>query len=167
MQVKSESADAQHHDTRTDTAPDVHRIRGIHAVAEHIVPVSIAGDALIVFESLNQAVERLDREFRICCTVARSATKTGCEASPRTWPASSLAPPGQQTQAFRAIADFIAQIVGPPAKRIDVVEILMQVLRKQKADDLEILVVVRRQPARVGQASASGYESASGGICRT
>ncbi len=48
-----------------------------------------------------------------------------------------------------ALADFVAQIVGPAAEGIDVVKILMQTFGQQEGDDVEILVVVRGQPARV------------------
>ena len=47
------------------------------------------------------------------------------------------------------IADLVAQIVGPAAERVDVVEILMQALGQQEADDVKIFVVVGGQPARV------------------
>jgi hypothetical protein len=61
-----------------------------------------------------------------------------------------LAPPGQEAQAFGRRAHFVAQIVGPAAIGVDVVEILMQALGQQEADDLEVLVVVRGEPAGVG-----------------
>ena len=61
------------------------------------------------------------------------------------------APPLQQAQAFAAIADLVAQIVGPAAVRVDVVEILVQALGQQEADDVEILVVMGGQPAGVGE----------------
>jgi hypothetical protein len=48
------------------------------------------------------------------------------------------------------VADLVAQIVGPAAKGVDVVKVLMEPLRQQGAGDVEILVVVAREPARVG-----------------
>src|SRR5581483_1564570 len=60
------------------------------------------------------------------------------------------APPGQQTKALGRIADLVAQIVRPAAVRIDVVEILVQFLGKEEADYVEILIMMRRQPARIG-----------------
>ncbi len=58
-------------------------------------------------------------------------------------------PPLEQTQAFVHIADLVAQIVRPAAVRIHVVEILMQLFRQQETDDVKILVMMRRQPARI------------------
>ena len=55
----------------------------------------------------------------------------------------------EQAQALGAVADLVAQIVGPAAEGVDVVEILMQPLGQQEADDVEILVMMRGQPARV------------------
>ena len=52
-------------------------------------------------------------------------------------------------RAFGLIADLVAKIVSPAAERIDVVEVLVQPLWEQEADDVEVLVVVGRQPARV------------------
>ena len=66
-----------------------HRIRRIAAVAEHIVPILIAGDALILLEGLNQAIERLDGNLKFL-DGGRSATKTGWVASPRYMASSSL-----------------------------------------------------------------------------
>ena len=48
------------------------------------------------------------------------------------------------------IADLVRQIVRPTAVGVDVVEILVQALGQQETHDVEILVVMRRQPARVG-----------------
>src|SRR5271166_3010732 len=59
------------------------------------------------------------------------------------------APPREQTQALLRVANFIAQIIGPAAECVDVIEVLMQPLGQQEADHLEILVVVGCQPARV------------------
>ena len=59
------------------------------------------------------------------------------------------APPGEQTQAFGGVANFVAQIVRPAAERIHVIEILVQALRQQETDHMEIFVVMRGQPARI------------------
>ena len=68
-------------------------------------------------------------------------------------------PPIEQPQALSLVSDFVAQIVRPAAEGIDVVEILMQALGKQKADDVEILVVMRRQPASIGAGLFGGRMS--------
>ena len=62
------------------------------------------------------------------------------------------APPAEQAQALARVADLVAQIVRPAAERVDVVEILMQALGQQEADDVEIFVVMGGQPAGVGAA---------------
>src|SRR3954464_4109860 len=60
------------------------------------------------------------------------------------------APPREQAQALGRITDLITKVIGPAAKRIDVVEILVKRLRQQVADDLKVLVVVRSEPTRIG-----------------
>ena len=47
------------------------------------------------------------------------------------------------------VGNFVAEIVGPAAIRVDVVKMLMKFLREQPGDDVEIFVVMRGQPARV------------------
>src|SRR5438477_6930411 len=58
-------------------------------------------------------------------------------------------PPGQQTKALGSVADLVAQVVSPAAEGIDVVEVLMQALRKQEGDNVEVFVVMGGEPARV------------------
>ena len=127
-----------------------HRIRRIAAVVEQLLEVAIARDGLILLEGLDQIVERLDRQV-----VLRDGRPQRHEhrmlARARVHRLQFAAPPGEQAQALLRIADLVAQIVRPAAERIDVVEILMQALGQQEADDVEILVVMRGQPARVGQ----------------
>ena len=84
----------------------------------------------------------------------RSATNTGCVRLARVHRVQFVAPPREQAQALGGIADLVAQIVGPAAEGVDVVEILVQALGQQEADDVEIFVVVGGQPARVGAASS-------------
>src|SRR5580700_9035569 len=72
-----------------------------------------------------------------------------------------FAPPGQQAQTFDRRAHFVAQIVGPAAIGVDIVEILMQALREQEADHLEVFVVMRGQPAGVGFGFGSGVAGGS------
>ncbi len=42
-------------------------------------------------------------------------------------------PPGEQSQAFLRVADLVAQVVGPAAECVDVVEILVQALGQQES----------------------------------
>jgi len=55
----------------------------------------------------------------------------------------------EQLERPGGIVHLIAQIVRPPAVGVHVVEMLVQVARKQPRNHVEILVVVRREPARV------------------
>ena len=48
-------------------------------------------------------------------------------------------------------ARLVAQVIRPAAVRIHIVEILMQVLRQQEADNLEVFVVAGRKPLVVGE----------------
>ena len=50
-------------------------------------------------------------------------------------------PPFEQFQGACCIADFIAKIIRPAAITVNVEEILMQTLGKQKADYLKVFVV--------------------------
>src|SRR3954471_3404034 len=64
-------------------------------------------------------------------------------------PVQKLTPPRQKPESLRFVGDFIAQIIGPAAEGVDVVEVLMEVLRQQKADYVEILIVMGGEPACV------------------
>ena len=99
-----------------------------------------------------------------CATVGASAAKTGWVRSPRVHGVQFAAPPGEQAEAFGGIAHLVGQIVRPAAVRVHVVEILVETLGQQEADDVKILVVVGGQPARVGAAflGRPGAASASG-----
>src|ERR1035438_4972960 len=83
--------------------------------------------------------------MRIC----NSASEMARVAVPRS-------PPGAKLKAH-----FVAQIVGPAAVGIDVVEILVQALGQQEAHHLEVLVVMRRQPAGVGFWARGGVAGGS------
>ena len=109
---------------------------------------------------MDQIGEGLARNARGARTVPRSATNTGCVARP--WYMASSSPRHQveQAQAFGAVADLVAQIVGPAAIGVDVVEILVQALGQQEADHVEIFVVVGGQPARVGFGFGGGVSLA-------
>jgi hypothetical protein len=60
-----------------------------------------------------------------------------------------VSPPIEEPETLRLITDLIAEIVSPTAERVDVVEVLMQLFGKQKADDVEVLVVRGCQPSRI------------------
>ena len=58
-------------------------------------------------------------------------------------------------------AHLVAQIVGPAAIGVNVVEILVQALGQEEADHLEVLVVMGSQPAGVGFGFGDGGSRAS------
>ena len=63
----------------------------------------------------------------------------------------STTPPRKQLKAPRRVVELVAEVIGPAAERIDVKKVLLKLLRKQKAGDVEILVVMCRKPPGVGQ----------------
>ena len=74
-------------------------------------------------------------------------------------------PPVQQLERAGGAGDFVAQVVGPTAVGIDIVEMLMQAARQQPGNDIEVFVVVRGQPAgvvlRLRGRAASGRQMAA------
>ena len=154
MQVASESAwrvfiaiaaQSQHQPS--------HRIRGIAAVFEQLFEIAITRDGLILLERFDQIVEQDLREVRAARRFLSARQIPDARRGPHTSPAIRSRHHVKQPQALRGVADLIAQIVRPAAEGIDVVEVLMQPLGQQEADDVEIFVVMGRQPARVSQRS--------------
>src|SRR5580704_5877184 len=58
-------------------------------------------------------------------------------------------PPIKQFQGALFLWDFVAEIVGPAAISVDIVEMLVKIFREQPRDYIEIFVVMRGEPARV------------------
>ena len=58
-------------------------------------------------------------------------------------------PPIEELNGSHRIGHFVAQIVGPPAVGVNIVEMLVQSLGQKPRDDIEILVVMRGEPACV------------------
>ena len=135
------------------------RISRIPAVAQHVIKRRIAQ----VVWSWRKAVSRSANGcFGISHsrTVSRSATKTGCRTG--------LGPPNQalRLRRFRGgspapshdraaaasgcIANLVAEVVGNPAVRVHVVEVLVQMLGQKPGCDREIFVVRVRQARAVG-----------------
>src|SRR6476620_1463904 len=76
-------------------------------------------------------------------------------------------PPAEQFEGASGIGDFVAEIVGPTAIGIYVVEMLMEVLRQKPGHDVKILVMVGRKPARVSLRSlgcAAGLRRVAGDV---
>src|SRR5712692_168090 len=58
-------------------------------------------------------------------------------------------PPMEQIQSARRIGNFVAEIIGPAAVGIDVVEMLVQRFGEKPRYDVEIFVVTSGEPLRV------------------
>ena len=70
----------------------------------------------------------------------------------------------EQFKSVLAVRDLVAQIVRPAAVGVEIIEMLVQPLREQPRDHVEVLVVMRREPARIalgfGGAAAFGGKMA-------
>ena len=133
-----------------------HRIRRIAAVAEQLVPVAIAGRRSGPARRrgsdrrtarCGMPCARTVRQQRDEDRMLRVARRTCASSSPR-------------HQASRRRLSAVSPISSPrsSAQRqigVDVVEILVQALGQQEADDVEILVMVGGEPARVGRGLGS------------
>src|ERR1700722_7534597 len=58
-------------------------------------------------------------------------------------------PPIKQFEGSLFFRDFVTEIVGPAAIGVDIIEMLVKIFREQPRDYVEILVVMRGEPARV------------------
>ena len=58
-------------------------------------------------------------------------------------------PPIKQFQGALFLRDFVAEIVGPAAISVDIIEMLVKIFREQLRDYVEIFIVMRGEPARV------------------
>ena len=123
-------------------------IRRIDAVVEHGIPSGVAFHGLILPEGFQQIGEGLlgnifgddgltqgDEDG-----MRRIAVVAGVQF---------LLPPIEQLRARDGVRNFVAEIVGPAAIGVDIVEMLVEFLGEQPGDDIEILVVMRGEPARV------------------
>ncbi len=136
------------------------RVGRIAAVGEQVLVGRIARHGLVLHEGADQIGERLLRNLMPVDRAAQS-DEHRMAGAPGVHLIQLLAPPGQQAQALLLVADLIAQVVGPAAEGVHVIEILVQALGQQKADDVEVLVVMGGQPARVsfrvGDVVAGGH----------
>src|SRR5271165_1450741 len=117
------------------------RVSRVNAVTEEFFEVPIPGYRLILLKSADQAVEGLYRNLEFFDrALQRHENGMGSIAVVHRF--QLIPPPAEQLQTLPRVVDLVPQVVGPPAKRIDVVELLVQVPRQQKADHLEVLIVV-------------------------
>ena len=78
-----------------------------------------------------------------------------------------MLPPAEQFERACRVGDFVAEIVGPAAIGVYVVEMLMEVLRQQPGHNVEIFVVMRGEPAGVflrGRGRAAGIRGVAGDV---
>src|SRR5579871_2272736 len=101
-----------------------HRIRRAAAIFEQLLEIAIARHDLILLESFDQVIERSDRKL-----MPRRGSEQGDKhGMPRLSCVERLqlqAPPREQPQALRRVADLVRKIVRPAAVRVDVKKILM------------------------------------------
>ena len=149
-----------------------HRVGGVAAVVEDVVPVAVAGHGLVLHEGADQVGEGLLAGCRSGARWRPGRRRRDARLRPAYMASSSPRHHSSRRRLSAAIADFVAQVVGPAAVGVDVVEILVQALGQQEADHVEVLVMVGGQPARVGcglrransvRASASGDRTNSTG----
>ena len=77
-----------------------------------------------------------------------------------------LLPLVQQLERAGGIGNFVAQIVGPAAVGVDIVEMLVQARGQQPGDHVEIFVVMRGQPARVALRLPPAEQPDGGSVAR-
>ena len=140
-------------------------VRRIAAVVEQLVPVSVARDGLVLHERANQIGERLGGKLVLRGPSAAARRRPDALASPAYSASSSPRHQASRRRLSARVADLVAEVVRPAAERIDVVEILVQMLGQQKADDVEIFVMMSGEPAGVGERlrQAPGAASAASG----
>ena len=123
-------------------------IGGIDAVVQDGIPSCVALDGLILPKSPQQIGKRLLWDF-----FRDDGVTKGDEYGMR-WISLEarvqlMFPPIEQLEGALRIGDFVAEIVGPAAIRIYVIEMLMQFFREQPGNHIEVFVVMRGEPARV------------------
>jgi len=134
------------------------RVRRVFAILKNFLEAAVARCRLVALERRDEIVKGLDRELMLRCgPLERDEHRMRGGAVVH--PVQFLPPPCEQAQTLRGIADLVTQIVGPAAKRVDVIEILMQFLGKQEAYDVKIFVVMRREPACVVERFLGGPRS--------
>ena len=117
------------------------RIRGVNAIVEDGVPIGIALDGLILAKSFEEIGERLFRDVfgddrfaegdKNC--VGGMAFVAGIEFA---------LPPIEEFEGAIWVGDFVAEIVGPAAVGVDVVEMLVEFFGEKPGHYVEIFIVV-------------------------
>ena len=123
-------------------------VRRIAAIAKHAVPIGIAVHHLVLAKRGQQIGKRLHGNIE-GTNRARERNEDRVRRTPGVTPAQLILPPGEQLERASRVRNFIAQVVGPAAVGVKIVEVLVQASRQQPRHDIEVFVVRRRQAARV------------------
>src|SRR5579859_4544565 len=57
-------------------------------------------------------------------------------------------PPVEEFEGAGRVRNFVAEVVGPAAVGVDIIEMLMKLFRQKPGDDFEIFVMMRGEPFR-------------------
>ena len=123
-------------------------IRGVDAVIEHGFPGGIALDDLVLAEGFEQIGEGLLRNIFGKNCFAES-DEDGMRGAAVVAGVEFALPPVEQLEGAGGFGNFVAEIVGPAAIGVDVVEMLVQLGGEQPGSYVEIFVVVGGEPAGV------------------
>src|SRR5262245_50208169 len=99
-------------------------------------------NALILAERDEQIAKGIDRDVEFADGVAQG-NKNGMHCSSAVASLQLRSPPVQQLTSSVGACDFVAQVIGPPAIRVYVVEVLAERARKQIRRDSEVFVMTR------------------------
>src|SRR5579859_1887293 len=123
-------------------------ICGIDAIADHRIPRGVAFDGLVLAERSQQIGKGLPGNIFSDYGFAQS-DEDGMRRAARVTGIKFALPPIKEFEGALFLRNLVAEIVGPAAIGIKIVEMLVQILREQPGDDIEIFVMVRSEPARV------------------
>ncbi len=65
-------------------------------------------------------------------------------------------PPIEKFESASGFGNLVAEVVGPAAISVDIVEVLVKLLRQQPGDNVEIFIMMRGEPARISLRFGSG-----------
>ncbi len=123
-------------------------IRGVDAVVDDGVPIGVALYELILAEGLEQIGEGLLGNVLGENGLAKS-DEDGMRWFVFVTRVEFAFPPVEEFDGAIAVGNFVAEIVGPAAVGVDVIEMLVELLGEEPGDDVEIFVVMRGEPTGV------------------
>jgi hypothetical protein len=123
-------------------------IRGIAAIGEDGFPGAIARGALVLAERGEEIAEGIDGDIEFADGGGKR-DEHGMRGRAGIAAIQLVLPGGEKNEGTGRIAGFIADIVSPAAIGVDACEMRTKVGRKKPSDDVEILVVIRGEPANV------------------